>query len=266
MNTQHVISPNSEEIWVEVVARQLVQYLYQAGYKNDLQIAQTCMEKERNKIYSMEGWGMMVYNVGDDVYRCMLSNEASKWSPQKMYDLIDQHLNALIELGNGGGEAYIEKSCYDTLTTSQKVTYWMYRSNPFLITKSSEYICNVIKSGNVAALDDIINGVKGAGEEIKETILPEQEVPEEQGESECPYGYRYEKPLLGNCDPNYTLVKTWGRDVCECNAQRGNISRLLERFGAWLSKNIQMMAVVIIVIILGMVFFKISIKSVLGGK
>jgi hypothetical protein len=60
----------------------------------------------------------------------------------------------------------------------------------------------------------------------------------------CPYGKVIEKPLLGNCPEGYVLEKSWGRDLCYCEAEYDPYSwwnRLME----WLSANLTKVAIIV---------------------
>lgn len=88
--------------------------------------------------------------------------------------------------------------------------------------------------------------------------------PGETPEGKCPRGRQYQAPIMGNCDPGYYREKSWGRDMCICEAG-ASAETSLDKLGEYLSGNLKMILIVIVVIILGMVVMQVASKKVSVG-
>jgi hypothetical protein len=75
----------------------------------------------------------------------------------------------------------------------------------------------------------------------------------------CPRGVVYEKPLFGNCDPQYTLVKTWGRDLCQCTEERWSVRGIIDRLSTWISANIKI--VMLLIFGIGAIYIVVKILA-----
>jgi hypothetical protein len=81
---------------------------------------------------------------------------------------------------------------------------------------------------------------------------------------DCPRGRQYQAPLVGGCDFGYYREKLWGRDLCIC--EKGSAAETSwDKLGDYLSGNLKMILIVIVVIVLGLVVMKVASKKVSVG-
>ena len=81
---------------------------------------------------------------------------------------------------------------------------------------------------------------------------------------DCPRGRQYQAPTFGNCDPGYYREKLWGKDLCVC--EKGpSAETSWDKLGKYLSGNLKMILIVIVVIVIGMVIMKVASKKVSVG-
>ena len=80
----------------------------------------------------------------------------------------------------------------------------------------------------------------------------------------CPRGRQYQAPLIGGCEPGYYREKRWGRDLCICE-EGASAETSLDKLGDYLSGNLKMILIVIVVIVLGLVVMKVASKKVSVG-
>lgn len=83
-------------------------------------------------------------------------------------------------------------------------------------------------------------------------------------EGDCPRGRQYQAPILGNCDDGYYREKSWGRDLCICEAGAA-AETSFDKLGAYLSGNLKMVLIVIVVIVIGLVVMQVAQKKVSVG-
>lgn len=91
---------------------------------------------------------------------------------------------------------------------------------------------------------------------------PDPEPSESKGP--CPRGRQYQAPLIGGCDFGYYREKLWGRDLCICE-EGASAATPLTKLGEYLSDNLKMILIVIVVIVLGIVVMKVASKKVSVG-
>lgn len=111
--------------------------------------------------------------------------------------------------------------------------------------------CKVWKTSGV--------GVFGGGDKWEP---PVETTPELTGD--CPRGRQYQAPLIGGCDPGYYRQKKWGRDMCICEAG-ASAETSFDKLGAYLSGNLKMVLIVIVVIVIGLVVMQVASKKVSVG-
>ena len=88
--------------------------------------------------------------------------------------------------------------------------------------------------------------------------------PEPTPDEPCPRGRQYQAPLIGGCDSGYYREKKWGRDLCICE-EGESAENWLTKFADYLSGNFKMVLIAMIVIVIGVVFIKLSSKKVSVG-
>ena len=80
----------------------------------------------------------------------------------------------------------------------------------------------------------------------------------------CPRGRQYQAPLFGGCDPGYYREKLWGRDLCICE-EGASAANALTKLGDYLSGNLKMVLIAMVVIVIGVVTVKLASKKVSVG-
>ena len=88
--------------------------------------------------------------------------------------------------------------------------------------------------------------------------------PEPAPTDNCPRGRQYQAPLIGGCDPGYYREKQWGRDLCICEVG-ASAETSWDKLGDYLSGNLKMILIVIIVVVFGVVLMKVASKKVSVG-
>lgn len=81
---------------------------------------------------------------------------------------------------------------------------------------------------------------------------------------ECPRGAQYQAPIFGNCDPGYYREKSWGRDMCICEAGQFAATPW-SKTANWITGNIKIVLIVMVIIVIGVVGMKLATKRVSIG-